>query len=132
MNESSHARLKLISQHLKPEEISSLVGMLPDRARRSGDKRPHTTIVESTNCWEIRSDISENRDLGEHIDAVLRRVDPIADRISEFAKHEQVLLSCIVYSSATPAIGLTADAIRKLARLGAEVDFDLYLAEGGT
>jgi hypothetical protein len=129
MSIRSDARLKIISKSVTPEEVTARLGIKPDTCRHAGESRPHTAIIESTHCWELRSGLAEDRDLVEHITAVLARVEPCAARITELAEQNEVLLSCIVHAPSEPVLSLSKEIIARLASLGAEVDFDLYIGE---
>ncbi|WP_081427113.1 DUF4279 domain-containing protein [Sorangium cellulosum] len=129
MSVRNHVRLKIITRSVTPEEITARLGLNPDRVRRAGQPRPHTTIIENTNCWELHSGLPEHCELSEHISAVLRKVERCAKQIAEMAEENEVLLSCIVHAPTEPALGLSKKIIRDLADICAEVDFDLYVGE---
>ena len=129
MSVRSHARLKIVTRSITPEEITARLGLNPDRIRHAGQPRPHTTIIENTNCWELHSGLPEYRELPEHISAVLRKVERCVKQIAELAEDNEVLLSCIVHAPTEPALGLSKKVISDLADIRAEVDFDLYIGE---
>jgi Domain of unknown function (DUF4279) len=127
----SHARIKIVSQTLTPEDITNLMRLSPDRVRCAGEARPHTIIIENTNCWELDSGLPDHHELPEHIDSVLRRIEVCASQLVALAETGtiEVLLSCIVHASTEPSLSLSKSAIKALARICAEVDFDLYIGE---
>ena len=129
MSVRSHARFKIITRSVTPEEITARLGLNPDRIRRAGQPRPHTSIIEDTNCWELHSGLPEQCELSEHIRAVLRKVGHCVKQIAELAEENEVLLSCIVHAPTEPALGLSKKIISDLADIHAEVDFDLYIGE---
>jgi hypothetical protein len=129
MKTRSQARLKIIGTGLGPEAITSQLGLRPDRVRRAGEVRPRTTIVEKTDLWEIHSDVPEDYALAEHIESVLRKISPVAERIKDIARSHAVLLSCIVHSPSEPALALNQESIQLLAKIQGEVDFDLYIGD---
>src|SRR5262245_26873337 len=131
MSSRNHARLKIITRSVTPEEVTSRLGIPPDAVRHAGEPRPHTIIIENTHRWELHSGISEDCDLAEHVKAVLDKVEHCAAKIAELAgaPGNEVLLCCIVHAGSAPALGLSKEAIAGLARMGAEVDFDLYIGE---
>jgi len=87
----SQARLKIITQSMAPEEVTALLGLSPDRVRRAGQPRPHTTIIEKTNCWELDSGLSEQCELQEHINALLQKTERCAGQIANLANNENIL-----------------------------------------
>ena len=129
MSVRNHARLKIITKSVTPEEITARLGLNPDRIRRAGQPRPHTTIIEDTNCWELHSGVPEHRDLSEHINAVLQKVGHCVEQIADLAQENEVLLSCIVHAPTEPPLGLSRQVISVLADIHADVDFDLYIGE---
>jgi hypothetical protein len=129
MSVRNQARLKIITRFITPEEITARLGVSPDRVRYAGHPRPHTIIIEDTNCWELHSGVPEHLELHEHISAVLRKVSRCAQQIAALAKENEVLLSCIVHAPTEPPLGLSKEMISELANICAEVDFDLYIGE---
>lgn len=129
MSVRNHARLKIITRSITPEEITAQLGLNPDRVRHAGQPRPHTTIIEDTNCWELHSGLPEHHELSEHISAVLRKVERCVKQLVELAEENEVLLSCIVHAPTEPPLGLSKKIIGDLANIRAEVDFDLYIGE---
>ena len=61
--------------------------------------------------------------------ARLKIITRSAKQVAELAEENEVLLSCIVHAPTEPALGLSREAIRSLADICAEVDFDIYIGE---
>lgn len=122
-------RLKVLSPDRTPDQITATFGLSCDSCWRIGDERAHTTIKEKTNGWVLGSGLSKTASLEEHIDALLAVLDARADSVRSIAATSEVVLSCVVYADTPPALYFDQRVIQRLARLGANLDVDLYINE---
>jgi len=54
-----------------------------------------------------------------------------ADRIRALSENETVELSCVVYASTPPSLNFDKSVIQQVYQLGASLDIDLYITDGG-
>jgi hypothetical protein len=126
MIQETIVRLKIISGTRSPEMITEAIGLQCDKWWHYGDKREHTIIVEKNNGWVLHSGLPRTASLDEHIDALWRILEPVKAKIRCLASTELVELSCVIYSSFSPALYFECSVINRLAELGAGMDIDLY------
>ncbi|MCE2827965.1 MAG: DUF4279 domain-containing protein [Verrucomicrobium sp.] len=124
-------RLKISSVIRTPEQISDVTGFQCDHSWRIGEKRGKTIIVEKTNGWVLNSKMPQNASLEAHIQELLGRLLVNADRIRALSENETVELSCVVYASTPPSLNFDKSVIQQVYQLGASLDIDLYITDGG-
>ena len=61
------ARLRIMSDSLRPGQITALVGLIPDKTWEKGDLRAKTRIVEREHGWEISSSPGSTASLDEQV-----------------------------------------------------------------
>lgn len=127
MADETFVRLKTFSVSLTPEQITEAIGLPCDRSWRIGDKRGKTIIIEKENGWILNSSLSLEASLDAHVENLLSRLTPIADKIRKFSEQNRVEFSCVVYADSPPALNFTESVIFQLAQLGASLDIDLFL-----
>jgi hypothetical protein len=118
--------LNLTDFEVDPDEVSKLLGIAPDFIWRKGDLILETARSYSENGWRLVSSLPVSSSVEEHVLNVLDRIEPAAELLSHL-KPLEVEVSCVVYYyDYTPVLGLSHETIRRLARLGASLDYDLY------
>ena len=112
-----------------PDHLAAEIGIQPDRTWRIGEPRRVAKGVFKENGWEIYSLSDKKEELKVHLDDVLRRVRPYAEKISTLAKEFPTLLTCVIYSYGgdRPAITFTPSSLRELVVLNVTLDVDLYI-----
>ena len=119
------------------DEITSKVGLKPDKTLKKGDrtKLPNgkelDRLVEQ-NAWLIKITGNNNELLQSQLDVcmqeILAKLDPIADNIKELSRQYYTEISVYGYADGPGAgFNLKAAYISSIARLGAELDVDLYV-----
>lgn len=131
MTDEIIVRLKVTSTSRTPEQISDATGILCDHSWRIGEKRGKTIIIEKTNGWILNSKMPKNASLEAHIKELLGRLLVHADRIRVLSENETVELSCVVYASTPPSLNFEKSVIQQVCQLGASLDIDLYITDGG-
>ena len=127
MKQETIVRLKIISKDHTPQNISETVGLQCDESWHRGETRKHTIIIEDDNGWVIHSGLARAASLDEHLDALWKKVEPVKAQIHRLSSRDTVEWSCVVYSTAMPALDFGPAIISRLAELGAGLDIDLYV-----
>ena len=127
--QKTHVSLRLTSDNKSPEQLFAELGVPAEKSWRKGDRREKTALIEQENGYEFRADPLEGMSFEDQADVLLRRLDPIAEKIRGLGC-DHVQLTCVVYASRVPAIHFSRSALEKMSRFGASLDVDLYLAEG--
>jgi Domain of unknown function (DUF4279) len=95
-----YVRLQILSEVRTPEEISRELGVAYDTSWRIGDLRAKTTIAEKQHGWVLNSALPITADLQDHVQDLLARLAPIADRVKALTSNAVVEFSCVVYEVA--------------------------------
>ncbi|WP_437575487.1 DUF4279 domain-containing protein [Sorangium sp. So ce887] len=121
--------LRLMSDQMSPEQIGEELGAPADNSWHKGARRKETGLIEKENGYEFQALLDTDAPLEEQIDILLRRLDPIIEKIRAL-RCDHVQLTCAVYASEVPSIWFPPSVIERLGRMGASIDVDLYIAEG--
>ena len=122
-------RLKVLSPDRTPDQITAAVGLECDSCWRIGDERAHTIIKEKDNGWVLGSGLPGTATLEEHVEALLSVIDARADSLKSMTPTSEVVISCVIHADTPPALYFDGSVINRLARLGANLDIDLYMNE---
>ena len=128
--DETYVRLMVISQTLTPEDITSSIGLTCDSSWKTGDYRGKTIIIEKDNGWVIGSGLSTDVQLDDHVEHLLKMLEPFSENFKYISNEHSVLFSCVIYSKEVPALYFTADTISSINALGASLDIDLYYSRG--
>ena len=132
-----YAYLVLTGRALVPAEVTTHLGVLPDRTVYVGQVTNERTGRRAEGGrWELHSGLPLSADLEAHVDAVLRRLEPLWPALVGVAQSDsgvRVTLECVVtsFGGARPAISFRSEVVRRLAEVGGEIDVDLYVLSGG-
>ena len=129
MNDRNFVRLRILSSTHTPEALTRHIGVECERSWRVGDKRGKTHILEPMNGWLLSSGLIETASLDEHIQKLLERIIPLADRIATLPGETTVEISCAIYAESPPALSFSSSIVEQMAKLRASLDVDLYIME---
>jgi Domain of unknown function (DUF4279) len=117
-----------------PEEFSALVGLVPSKTWRKGE-RDVERVIPKVSGWclssrKVTGDFIDFFDLADELLLPLSEKAGIL-RDATHTHDAQITVHMVIYISVldsvpTPAIGLSAPAISILERLGATLDIDTY------
>jgi hypothetical protein len=111
-----------------PIDITRALGIEPTKAWVQGDRAASSDRPHRTSAWLLRSDASGNLELQQHVDALLRRLPDTLDSLLLVTPVWSAKLFCAIYTAGDrPILNLSAASVGRIARLGAEIDFDLYV-----
>lgn len=117
----------LTGTSFEPEEVTAATGLSPDQAWRVGDPIGSSRRSYEHNGWRIASGIGDTLDVGEQLEALLARLEPVRAGLEKFMATEHGEIGCVVYAhESVPEMHFGRDALRRVADLGAAIDVDLY------
>lgn len=123
------ARLRISSCKLTPQEISERLNIQPSQTTLLGEFRGKSKLVEKDNVWELSSTLHPEQEIELHIQNILNAVNPVSETISRLVENKQakVELLCAIYSEVIPSLYLNSKTVLGIAKLKANLDFDVML-----
>jgi acetylornithine/succinyldiaminopimelate/putrescine aminotransferase len=126
-------RLFVEATDLTVEEMTDQVGLSCNKSWRKGDRRGKTGKTFPTNSWalESRSEVPEEEPLTvaevmrERLNDILQRIHNHADRFRLIASGRTSGLLIGITAEAIPPLAISAATIRKISRLGVDLEIDL-------
>lgn len=133
-NHDTFVRLKVVSEGLTPDGISTFLGIDPDKIWNKGDYKGYPTssmIAEKNNGWILNSGRGKEESLELHIESLLNRLALSTERIRVLAEENDVTISCAVYMYSeetyeNPPLYFDKDTLSAMCALGASFDIQLY------
>lgn len=121
------AWLRVVSDTRSADEISSIVGLQPDRAWKIGDRRGKTIITEKANGWTINSRLKNvGFEIEDHIDDLLQRVKPVAERFASLPEEDSITVHLAIYSESRISMSFEPHISRLIGTLAARLDIEVY------
>jgi hypothetical protein len=127
MIQESYTRLIITSNVYSAEKIAEMLGLSFDRAWRKGDLRPKTMIVEPSNGWLIASRLSKDQPLLLHVEDLLTRLTPYAERLAALRPACDVEFSCVYYGESSPELNFDPLVLKRLVAMNCSFDIDVYI-----
>jgi len=127
MDTETFVSLTIISSRYSPEEMNDLVGVHCDKSWKIGEFRAKTTIKEKDNGWVINSGLEKKDSLEDHIEALLKKIAPLSDKIQYLSEDNYIEVSCAIYASEAPPLHFEKNVIHQINKLGACLDIDFYV-----
>jgi hypothetical protein len=123
--------LRILDFECSPEEISKTIGIKATKTWLKGDLiSEKLAIIRKQNRWELSSGIKLESDFNDHLDTLLAILSPSTDKFKSLPTDYYTELACVLYmhdNESTPSVHFTKEQLTKLADLGLEIDFDIYL-----
>ena len=109
------------------KDISVFVGLTCDRSWIAGEQRGRTKLVFERNGWVVDSRLDKTRyEVEAHLEALLRRVRPFADKIRTLALANETILHCVLYTNRRTSFSVPPHIVRWIGELGATFDVEIY------
>jgi len=120
------AELDILSTSRTPDSIVRHLGLAPDAKLHMGESILGTLIKSKHHAVTYRSSLERGASVEDHVDNVVAKLWPIADRIASLPSDCSKELAVVCYCSDRIAIHISAKAIKFLSEIGAEIDIDYY------
>ena len=121
------ASLIVLNSSVTSDDIVKCIGQAPSAMWKKGDRVQRSVITRKSDGWKIDSTLLRDHPLSEHINEILDRVYPNLCFLKQDGVSRILLSAAIyIYSFDRPPLAIDAEAIGKLAELGAGLDIDLY------
>lgn len=125
--------LRIVGFECQPEEITQELGIQPTKVWQKGEQRNARGIMRNKqNGWGISSGIGRHKGFEHHMDALMMLIEPHLSSFTRVCNQYHTELSCAVYmyydnGESIPWLGFDKRAVEFLHRIGAVVDFDMYV-----
>jgi hypothetical protein len=126
------AELRIFAAELDPKQISQTLGLVPSSSQQRGQVITNSLGRDRTarlGVWRLSSDGHvESRDLRRHLDWLLAKLTPVADKLKELRRRGdlEMQIDCLWWSRAGDGGPVLWPAhLRVLADLDLELAFDL-------
>ncbi len=125
--------LRIMRFDCSPSDITQAIGMQPTRIWHEGEPTvPGTGIINKQNGWGISSGLGDDRDFASHVDALYKRITDHIEEFTEIGNRYHAEIACALYlydyrDGSIPTIRFTRHETDLLQRIGAEIDFDIYI-----
>jgi Domain of unknown function (DUF4279) len=129
MKSEISAYFTLTGLDFEPEEITTKLKIKPTKIWRKGDLiHPQTKLTRKHNGWSLQSQVDQSSDLEDHINSIFSYFPSNWTDLMEICQQYYAEINCVIYvvGDERPAIHLDKNIIRKLNKLNAEIDIDLY------
>ena len=129
-----YVSLTLIEKDLIPDDISSKLGINPDKSFRQGDTHQNNDgkiIVRRHGYWEIESSNKNlpSNDIVLHFRWLLDLIEPVKNDLQEILKDTKIKarLSCFwIVTDGRINVEIEPELIARLASLNVKMWFDIY------
>ena len=127
MTAEFHVSITIIDEDCSPDEISRFTGLKPTSIWLKGQLVPKTSLYRKHNGWRLKSPLSVESTLADHVNYLLTAVEPFSEKLKEFTSRCSLLLTCAVYFyEEMPELYMDQQTITRLANLNLGLDIDLY------
>lgn len=113
------------------EELTKQLGLEPTESHIKGEARlvgkiKHK-VISKENTWILKSSLSVNSSVEEHILHLLKIIEPFEESFTKIAEKYYTEFSCgIHFYEVNPGIHIDNAIVRRIARLNARIDLDMY------
>lgn len=125
------ATFRVWGKHLEPEQITRLLGIIPTRAFKAGDKRGQSGIWKH-GYWGITSqDNIDSRDLGVHLEWLLGQLEPKQAEVVELTHKPDIKADVFCFwelEAVNVGIEFSPEFMGRMARLNLKLGLDTYFA----
>ncbi len=123
------AEFGLAGFDIDPDEITALTGIQPSVASRAGEPLgTRGQVRRKRSTWVVRSDEEESLDTEGHMRAVLARLQPGWQVLSDLGHRYEASLGYIVYAyDQLPPLYFAPEVVRQASELGGYLEVDLYI-----
>ena len=112
-----------------PEEITELTGLLPTSILRAGELfRGSSDRRREKSVWEIKWQGDEAVPVGVQVRSLLDSLEESWEKLAELGERYEawLLLRAYIYEAQGPEFTLEGDLVKRIARLNASIDVDIY------
>ena len=116
-----------VTDSFDPQEITRRVGVSPSESWRQGELHPRTRLERKFSRWSLRSRLTDDRPLEEHIGDVLAQLEQNPSGFTAVAQEFQGCMQLVGYfHEGYPGLHFDPTLVQRVAKYGLSIDFDFY------
>jgi hypothetical protein len=123
---------RFVGDNVNPSVITSKINLQPSVAHAKGEVvKKHPKHVYPTGFWSISSSVPSDCTLEEHLENLLDILEPKALLIKELRDDGIVpdfYCGCFI-AMTTASVKITTDTLRRIADIGASLEYHLYCGD---
>jgi uncharacterized protein DUF4279 len=112
-----------------PVEVSRGLQITPTDTWRAGELIRAPDVRQKSSGWRLRSPVEDMLDVEPHLRWLLDRLPPESLLLPGCEGWTADFSVGITVSDQTPGMSIPRDVLERIARLGADLDFDVVIAE---
>ena len=116
--------VRISSSTVTAEDLAARLGIKPDQSWKAGAMRGAFRVVEKQHGFVLESNLQPYSGLEDHVQEMLKRLSPCAQKLGALANEVTVEFSCTVARKTAPQIKFSRDELRWLAVMGARLIVD--------
>ena len=124
------ATLRIFGDDLEPDKISKLLGHLPSKSERKGDRsvsKSGNERVAKTGLWRLHATDLEPGDINAQIQEILDKLSPNIEVWNEISKNYRLDLFCGLFmKKGVEETYLTVASMSALSARNIELNLDIY------
>ena len=124
------AYLKIVGNDFIHENITNIIGVLPEKAWTKGELFKGN-LIRNFSHWSYGTNYEESLDIMEQIryvvDQFYDKVDVLKELKSNFDLEFYISVVIQIYNNQVPGIVIDKEAVRFAYSIGAEFDIDTYI-----
>lgn len=114
-----------------PEIITQKLLIQPDEFWMKGDKIESKNITRGDTCWTIDTGYKESLDINEQLKKLIDILNPKSSELKElkciYGLEYRFCIVINIENNEKPVMCINSETIRLADKIGAEIDFDLYI-----
>ena len=123
---AASASLRIAGSRYLPEEISSFLHLPADTSWKIGDSLREGATPKREHAWVIKSNLGKSARVEAHLDALLKRLEGVENKIHNLIPDCEVVLLCSAYTNSSLIVDFDPHVIDVLALLGSKLGLDIY------
>ena len=130
--EYTHAWLRVMSETVDPDEVTSILGVAPSKVQRRGDSKKGKPGFWAKGGWFLSTEgVVSSKDARHHLDWILERLGGKRDAFMRLHERGYLIDLCVRWDSLSGHGGptISPNQMKVLAELEIELWFDVYVGD---
>ena len=124
------ATLSVQSDHIRPDQITKDLALVPDRTVMKGADRVPPRQAPKSYGWYVTSSLQDDNTVDEVLSDLLNRLDDLYSQLNKLRDaHSDIMVEFRVAVVSRPekvTLHLATDTVNRLAKFAASLDIDFF------